>query len=146
MKTSNFENPLFVFLICFSAVIINIVSSVYFFPILFIGLLFMAFFISLKKRYYNTLFMIIFTILLIELNNGFRAFSLVLICFFMYVFIAPYIKRVLSFNKLNPYIYITFFYVFISLFWLFSNEYSSYLYFILLINLIIDLILFGIFI
>lgn len=146
MKINNLDNPFFIFLLFLTAIIVNTISSVIFFPLLLLGILFMAFFVCLKKRYYYSLLFIIAAFLFIELNNGFRAFSITLLASFIYIFIAPYIKRVLSFNTLNPYIYITIFYIGTYILWLINNDYSTQLNVTILINLIIDFILFGVFI
>ncbi len=146
MKINNLDNPLFIIILCTFTVLINIVSSVNFFPILLAGILFMAFFVCLRKRYYYSLTLVIISFLFIELNNGFKAFSITLLAIFVYVFIAPQIKRVLSFNTLNPYIYITVFYIGLYFIWIINNEITAQLNYIVLINLIIDFIIFGVFI
>ncbi len=146
MKINKFDNPIFIFLFCIFAIAINTFSSVYFFPIFLLGLLFMAFFVCLKKGYYYSLSLVMLTILLIELNNGFKAFSILLLTIFLYLFIAPYIKRVLSFDLLNSYIYIVVFYLGIYILWAFNNEITAQLNYTILINIIIDLLFFGVFI
>jgi len=146
MKINNLDNPLFIVILCILAVLINTFSSVYFFPILLLGILFMGFFVCLKKRYHYSLSLVILTILLIELNNGFKPFSISLLATFIYVFIAPNIKRILSFNTLNSYIYIAVFYFGLFILWSLNNDVSAQLNYTILINLIIDFILFGVFI
>ena len=144
MKINNFDNPIFIFLFCIFALFVNTLSSVYFFPIFLLGSLFMAFFVCLKKAYYYSLSLVMLTILLIELNNGFKPMSVLLLVIFIYVFIAPYIKRVLSFNSLNSFIYIAIFYLGIYILWVLNNEITAQLNYTLLINLIIDFIIFGV--
>jgi len=144
MKINNFDNPFFIFLFCIFAIFINILSSIYFFPILLLGVLFMAFFICLKKAYYYSLSFVILTIILIEANNGFKPLSVVLLVTFIYIFVAPYIKRVLSFNTLNSYIYMTTFYIGLYILWLLNNDMTTHLNYTLMINLIIDFIIFGV--
>ncbi|PLY05123.1 MAG: hypothetical protein C0625_13900 [Arcobacter sp.] len=144
MKINNFDNPIFIFLFCIFALFVNTLSSVYFFPIFLLGSLFIAFFVCLKKAYYYSLSLVMLTILLIELNNGFKPLSVLLLVIFIYVFIAPYIKRVLSFNSLNSFIYIAIFYLGIYILWVLNNEITAQLNYTLLINLIIDFIIFGV--
>jgi hypothetical protein len=146
MRINNLDNPLFIFLLFLITIFANTISSIYFFPILLLGMLFMAFFVCLKKRYYYSLTFIVISFLFVELNNGFKLFSITLLAAFIYIFIAPYIKRVLSFNTLNPYIYITIFYLGIYILWSFHNELTTQLNYTLFINIIIDFILFGVFI
>lgn len=144
MKINNFDNPIFIFLFCIFAIFVNTLSSVYFFPIFLLGSLFIAFFVCLKKGYYYSLSLVMLSILLIEVNNGFKPLSVILLTIFIYVFIAPYIKRVLSFNSLNSYIYISIFYLGIYILWGINNEITTQLNYTLLINLVIDFIVFGV--
>ena len=69
---------------------------------------------------------------------------LILLSFIMYIFIVPYIKRVLSFNKLNEYIFILIFYVGVFILWSINNDISVELVVTLLTNIIIDFIIFGV--
>lgn len=146
MKLYNLDSPIFIFTLCTFSVLINIISSINFFPILLVGVLFMGFFVCLKKKYYYSLALLIIAFLFIELNNGFKAFSITLLAFFIYIFIAPYIKRVLSFNSLNSYIFILIFYIGLYFLWALNNEITEQLNYTILINLIIDFIIFGVFI
>ena len=144
MKINNLDNPFFIATLCIIAIMSNIISSIHFFPILFLGVLFMSFFVCLKKRYNYSLIFIIITFCFIELNNGFKIFSLSLLATFVYIFIAPYIKRTLTFTSLNSYIYISVFYLGVYIMWSFNNELTPQLNYTLLINLVIDFIIFGV--
>jgi len=146
MKINNLDNPLFIFLLFLLTIFVNTISSIYFFPIFLLGILFMAFFVCMKKKYYYSLTFVILAFLFVELNSGFMAFSITMLASFIYVFIAPQIKRILSFNTLNSYIYIFIFYLGVYFLWLASNEMTAELNYTLLINLIIDFIIFGLFI
>ncbi len=146
MKINNLDNPFYIFLFCIFSLIINAISSIYFFPILLLGILFVAFYVCMEKNYTYTLFFLSLTILIIEINNGFKPFSILLLCFFIYAFIIPYITRVLSVDGINLYIYILVFYCGIYILWILNNESSMQLNLTLLINLILDLIIFGVFI
>lgn len=146
MRINNLDNPFFIATLCVVAILTNIISSIYFFPILFLGVLFMSFFVTLKKRYHYSLIFIIITFCFIELNNGFKIFSLSLLATFIYIFIAPYIKRTLTFTSLNSYIYISVFYIGVYIMWSFNNDLTPQLNYTLLINVLIDFIIFGLFI
>lgn len=146
MKITNHDSPVFIIILCVYAVIINIISTIYFFPILFLGILALLFFLSVKQKYYYSLFFIIISFLFIELNNGFKPFSLSLLAGFIYFFIKPYIKRVLSFETLTPYIYICTFYLGTGILWSINNDINAQLIYVLLINLIMDFLIFGVFI
>ena len=104
----------------------------------------MAFFVCLKKSYYYSLSLVMLTMLLIELNNGFKPLSILLLAIFIYIFIAPYIKRVLSFHTLNSYIYISIFYLGIYILWAINNDVTAQLNYTIAINLVIDFIIFGV--
>ncbi|WP_320034249.1 hypothetical protein ACMC56_10120 [Campylobacterota bacterium DY0563] len=106
----------------------------------------MAFFVCLKRRYNYSLMFVIITFCFIELNNGFKIFSLSLLATFVYVFIAPYIKRTLSFNSFNSYIYMAVFYLGIYIMWSLNNDLTPQINYTLLVNLVIDFIIFGVFI
>ncbi len=146
MKINNLDNPFFIVTFCIFAIISNIISSIYFFPILFLGILFMSFFVCLKRRYNYSLMFVIITFCFIELNNGFKIFSLSLLATFVYVFIAPYIKRTLSFTSLNSYIYMGVFYLGVYIMWSLNNDLTPQINYTLLVNLVIDFIIFGVFI
>jgi len=100
----------------------------------------------LKQGYYYSLFFIILSFLFIELNNGFKPFSLSLLAGFTFYFIKPYIKRVLSFENATPYIYMSVFYLGVYVLWSLNNEVSAQLNYVLLFNLLIDFLIFGVFI
>lgn len=146
MKINNLDNPFYILLFCIFALLVNTLSSVYFLPLMLLGILFISFFICMEKNYNYTLFFVGLTILLIEINNGFKPFSIILLCFFIYAFVIPYISRVLSIDGTNLYVFLILFYLGVWFLWLLNNDLSLQLNFVLLINLIIDLIIFGFFI
>jgi hypothetical protein len=110
------------------------------------GVLFNAFYICLKKRYLYSLFFVIITFLFVEINSGLKPFSLVLLSFFLYVFIIPQTERLVSFSRLNNYLHIVLFYIGVFITWELNFENSDGISLILLINMFIDLIFFGLFI
>lgn len=144
MKINKFDNPIFLFLFCIFAIFINILSSIYFFPIFLLGTLFIAFFICVRKDYNYSLLLVLGTVFLIELNNGFKLFSVFILFFFIYLLLAPNVKRVLTFNKNNLYVYIVFFYIGLYILYSFNSGFTSDLNTVIFVNLIIDLIVFGV--
>ncbi|RXJ78737.1 hypothetical protein CRV03_01535 [Arcobacter sp. F155] len=146
MKINNLDNPFYIFLFCIFALIVNTVSSIYFFPIMLLGIVFIAFYVCMEKNYNYTLFFLGITTVIIEVNNGFKPFSVILLCFFIYAFVIPYVSRVLSVDGTNLYVYLVVFYCGLVFLWTLNNEMSIQLNFILLLNLVIDLIIFGVFI
>lgn len=146
MRINNLDNPYFIILLSISIVIVNTISSINFFPILSLGILFMAFLVCLKKRYYYSFIIVVATITFIEMNNGFKPLSISLIATFVYVFLVPNINRIFSLSSLNSYIYMIVFYLGVSIVWSINHDISLYYVSIILINLIIDFIIFGVFI
>lgn len=144
MNLNNLDNPFFIVLLAISIVIVNTISSIIFFPILTLGVLFMAFFVCLKKRYYYSFTLVFLALSFIELNNGFKPLSLFLLATFVYVFLVPSINRIFTFSSLNSYIYITVFYLGVTIVWSIDHQITLYFAAIVLINLIIDFILFGV--
>ncbi|TLP36163.1 hypothetical protein [Arcobacter arenosus] len=144
MRLNNLDNPFFIVLLAIAIVIVNTISSIIFFPILTLGILFMAFFVCLKKRYYYSFTVVILALTFIELNNGFKPLSLFLLATFVYVFLVPNINRIFTFSSLNSYIYMTVFYLGVTIVWSIDHQISFYFVAILVINLIIDFILFGV--
>lgn len=146
MNKNLLYNPIFIFIFFIFTAIVSTLSSVYFISIMLCGVQFLAFRETLKNKFYYSLFFVILSFLFIEFNNGFKPFSLILLAFFCNIFIIPYLKRVLSFNNLNPYIYMICFYMGMILIWSFTNDISIRVIGTILINVFIDFIIFGVFI
>lgn len=146
MKENLLDNHFFIFFLFILTAIVTTISSIYFFSIMLSGLLFLAFKRCLKNKAYYSLCFVLLSFLFVELNNGFKPFSLILLATFTYLFVVPYLKRVISFNDLNSYVYIICFYIGIGAIWAVMQESSFYLFGTLLINILIDFIIFGIFI
>jgi len=145
MKKDIMDNPFFLFILLIATVISNTISSVYFTSIMLAGFVFLAYIKCLQNRYYYSAFFITLALLFIELNNGFPPFSLILLAIFSYVFIIPKIKQVISFSGLNYFIYILWFYGSMIIIWSISNEVDITLIGTILLNIIIDFILVGMF-
>jgi len=145
MKKDILDNPFFLFILLIATIISNTVSSVYFMSIMLAGFVFLAYIKCLQNRYYYSAFFITIALLFIELNNGFAPFSLILLAIFSYFFIIPKIKQVISFSGLNYFIYILWFYAGMLAIWSISNEVNITLIGTILLNIIIDFILVGMF-
>ncbi|GGD37951.1 hypothetical protein GCM10012288_10060 [Malaciobacter pacificus] len=146
MIRNNLENPIFLYILLILIVTVNTISSIHFLLIMLSGVLFNAFYICLKKRYLYSLFFVIITFLFVEINSGLKPFSLVLLSFFLYVFVIPQTERLVSFSRLNNYLHIVLFYIGVFITWELNFENSDGISLILLINMFIDLIFFGLFI
>lgn len=146
MTKNNLDNPIFLFILLIVISTINIISSIHFFLILFAGILFLSFYITLKNRYMYSLTFVIIAFLLIEINSGFPPLSLTLLSFFIYIFVIPKTDNLISYNSLNYYLYIGVFYLGLTILWAFLDNMPENTVFVLIFNLFVDLIFFGVFI
>ena len=146
MRRNNLENPIFLYTLLILIITINTVSSIHFLLIMLSGVLFNAFYVCLKRRYLYSLTFIILTFLFVEINSGLKPFSLVLFSFFLYVFVIPKLEKIISLHQLNYFIYIILFYIGVMIIWSFSFSLENNIVGILLINTLIDLVFFGLFI
>lgn len=146
MTRNNLENPIFLFILLILIVTVNTISSIHFLLITLSGVLFNAFYVCLKKRYIYSFIFVIITFLFIEINSGLKPFTMILLSFFLYIFVIPKIERTVSFNALNPFINIIFFYIGLIIIWYFAFDLGDNIMSVLLINMLIDLIFFGLFI
>lgn len=144
MTRSNLDNPILLFIILVMAVTINTISSIHFLLIMFAGIIFTAFHICLRKRYLYSLAFVIIAFLFIEINSGLKPFSLTLLSLFIYVFILPKAENA-NFNSINNFFYIIIFYVGLAILWAIWMNIDSQILLALFLNLIIDLIFFGVF-
>lgn len=146
MTRNNLDNPFFLFIVLVIAISINIISSIHFLLILFAGILFTAFYRCLRKRYLYSLSFVILAFLLIEINSGLKPFSLSLLSLFIYIFILPKVENSNTYyDSSNSYIYIIIFYTALIILWSLSFGIDEKIFFTLIINSIIDLIFFGVF-
>ena len=140
------KNTLYYLPIFFIIAISNILFNTFFISLLLAGVVFILFVESIKKEYYYMLILAISTFLIIENTHGFKPFLLSFISFFIYFFIIPRIKHILSSNMLREIFYIMIFYIMIFIIHIFSNNFDISSYFVFLINFIIDTIVVGVFI
>ncbi|MCG3680034.1 hypothetical protein [Aliarcobacter butzleri] len=141
MIKNSLDNPIFLLTILILAVISNLIASVHFLLVLFGGIIFTAFYRTLKKRYYYLFFLVIVAFLFIETNSGLKPFSLSLLSFFIYIFIIPRYES----NSLSSFVYVIFFYLGLTIMWFLSFGLDERIIFTLIINLFIDLLFFGVF-
>lgn len=146
MIRNNLDNPLFLFTLLIVAITLNIIASIYFLLIMLSGILFMAFYVALKRKYFYSLFFIIITFLIIEVNSGLKPLSLTMLSLFLYIFIIPNIKRTISFSAINSYLYIVIFYIGVLILWSINTDITTELFNAVIFNILIDLLFFGLFI
>jgi len=146
MTRNNLDNPIFLFTLLLAIIMINTISSIHFLLIMLAGVCFIAFYTCLKRKYLYSLLFVILTFMFIEINSGLKPLTLTLLSLFIYIFIIPSIHRIMSFKALNEYIYILIFYLGLSLIWVMTIGMSDNFITVIFINIIIDLIFFGVFI
>jgi hypothetical protein len=144
MRRNSFDNPLFIIALFFLTVIVNTILSIYFMLITLAGVIFIAFYVCLKREYYYSLVVCIASFLFIEINAGLKPFSLSLLSLFIYLYIIPIINRSMSFSKLNTYIYMLAFYLGMLILWSFIAPVNDLLIYNLIINIFIDFLFFGV--
>jgi len=146
MTRNNLDNPIFLFTLLLAIIMINTISSIHFLLIMLAGVCFIAFYTCLKRKYLYSLLFVILTFMFIEINSGLKPLTLTLLSLFIYIFIIPSIHRIMSFKALNEYIYILIFYLGLSLIWVMTIGMSDNFITVIFVNIIIDLIFFGVFI
>ena len=145
MTRNNLDNPIFLALVLLMAITINAITSIHFLLIMFAGILFTAFYRTLRKRYLYSFTFVIIAFLFIEINSGLKPLSLSLLSLFIYIFILPRVEDSNSYNYSNSYFYILIFYFLLSILWSITYQLDPNVIFIFFINLIIDVIFFGVF-
>jgi len=146
MTRNNLDNPIFLFTFLLVAITINTISSIHFLLIMLAGVTFVAFYTCLKRKYLYSLLFVVLTFFFIEINSGLKPLSLTLLSLFIYIFIIPKTHRIMSFSSLNEYIYILIFYLGVFFIWVMTIGMSDSFIAIIFVNIIIDLLFFGVFI
>lgn len=142
-KKNIFDNSFVLFSLFIFTVIINLISSIYFLHILLIGVVFTAYTRCLKTQNYYPMIYAILAILFIELNNGFMPFSILLLGSFIYVYLIPFLTRVMVIDSVSELLQIVLLYVGILIIWSLTNEINFALIKIIFLNLILDIIIIG---
>ena len=143
-RNSLFDNPLAVFLLFLLVCFTNIIISVHFVSILLAGIVFMAFIRCLDKKYYYSLSLMVFTFFIIETSQGLKLLSLSLLSLFIYLFIIPKIKTLLSSVSFYTLTIILIFYVGIIGLYSFFSDINILFFSKLIFNYILDVFIVGI--
>ncbi len=143
-KYSLLDNPIVIFILLIFVGIVNIFLPVHFLSLLLAGVVYAAFAKSLEKEHYYSLGFMIVAFSIIELAQGLKLFSLSLLAFLIYIFIAPRLKSALTSIKIFSLIIVFIFYVGIVLLYNFLGEISYELAGIFLTNYLIDIAILGI--
>jgi hypothetical protein len=138
-RNSLFDNPIAIFILFLIIAFTNIILPIYFISILLAGILFLAFLRAIEKRYYYSLFLIIFSFLMIEISQGLKVFSLSLLSYSIYLFIIPKIKPLLSSYNLFLFLKIFIFYCGILLLFQILGNIDARVISIIVINYIFDI-------
>jgi hypothetical protein len=138
-RNSLFDNPFIIAFIFVCVGIFNIFLPIHFISILLAGVVYIAFSRCLEKRYNYSLLFLVIAFMFIEVSQGLKIFSLSLSALFVYIFIEPKIKSVLSSDSLYVISIIFIFYCVIALLYRFLGGIEIDLISILLINFFIDI-------
>jgi len=142
-KKNIFDNTYVLFALFVVVIVVNLISSVYFINIMLLGVAFSAYTRCLKTQNYYPMVYVVLSILFIELNNGFKPFSILLLGSFIYVYLIPFLTRVMVIDSLSDLLQIVLLYIGILLIWSITNDTNFTLIKILFLNLILDIILIG---
>lgn len=140
MVRNSIDNPVFLVILLIFSISINFLASTHFLVILFAGVLSTLFYRTLKQKYYYSFALVVLSFLFIELNMGLKPFSLSLLSYFVYIFIIPRYEQ----NQISILLNIIFFYFILGVIWYIFFNFESFFSYILIINLIIDLVIVGI--
>ena len=135
MTKSNLDNPFFLFIILSLVVMVNTISSIHFLLVMFAGILFTIFYRCLKERYLYSLAFVVIAFLFIEINTGLKPFTLSL----------PKDENYSYDNLSSSYIYILIFYIGLLIIWSVVFELNETILITIFVNILIDLIFFGVF-
>lgn len=141
MVKNSIDNPVFLIFLLIFSISINFLASTHFLVILFAGVLSTLFYRTLKQKYYYSFTLVVLSFLFIELNMGLKPFSLSLLSYFVYLFIIPRYEQ----NQISILLNVIFFYFVLGVIWYIFFNFESFFSYILIINLVIDLIIVGIF-
>jgi hypothetical protein len=145
MTKDIFDNPIFIILLFIFTVIINLLFATHFIPILLAGVIFLAFITTLSNRYYYLLGIVVCTFLFIENTQGFKPFSLLLVSLFIYVFFKSTLIALFASSITVKLAYIVTFYIVILLIYSFINGFNISLFMTILLNIILDIVVVGLF-
>ena len=142
-KKNVFDNVYVLFALFIVVVITNTISSIYFLSIMLAGVVYVAFTRCLKTQNYYAMIYVLLAFLFIELNNGFKPFSIILLGSFIYVYLIPFLTRVMVLDSLNEFLQIVLLYAGMLVIWSITNDANFLLFKIIFLNFILDLILIG---
>lgn len=142
-KKNVFDNVYVLFALFIVVVICNTISSIYFLSIMLAGVVYIAFTRCLKTQNYYPMIYVLLSFLFIELNNGFKPFSIILLGSFIYVYLIPFLTRVMVLDSLSEFLQIVLLYIGMIIIWSITNEANFLLFKIVFLNFILDLILIG---
>jgi len=138
-RNSLFDNPFAIFLLFLSVILTNIILSVHLISIFLAGVVFVAFVRALQKRYYYSLILIIFCFNIIETTQGLKLFSLTILSLFIYIFIIPKLKVLLTSINIYSVILLFIFYMGIMILFSFLGTINSLFVSKIVVNYFIDL-------
>lgn len=134
--------PRYVFFLMIVA-LSNIILSHYEIGIFLMGTVFYILIRAFRYKYIYTSFFTIATFCLIEATQGFHIFSLLIISLFMYIFVAPRVKYLLSYSIMSDLVLLTIFYFIFFIYYSYFFGLDLVIVILFFINFILDSLLVG---
>ena len=138
-RNSLLDNPFAIFILFLLVIFANVILSVHFITIFLAGVVFMEFIRCLEKRYYYSMVLVVLSFLLIESSQGLKPFSLLLVSLFLYIFIIPKSKQILTSQSLYTFFLLLIFYISIIVLYIFLGDINSHLVSNITINYLFDI-------
>jgi len=138
-KNSLIDSPIAIFILFIFIAIVNLFLPVHFLTILLIGITYTIFSKAIEKEYYYTLFFMIIAFSIIELSQGLKLFSLSLLAFFIHIFVAPFLKNILTSEKMIQFALVAIFYLGTMALFSFVGDIEFRMVAIFLVNLFLEI-------
>jgi len=143
VKQNLLDNPIVIVLLLIVVFLLNTITSTFFIKLTMSGIVFLAFLNSVDKKYYNSLFVVILSFLVIESNQGLNLFSLILFSFLSYFLIIPYLDKFFTIQGVRDFVHIFYFYFMLALIYSFFVEFDLNIIVYFIMNFILDVLILG---
>jgi hypothetical protein len=140
-RNNLFDNPIAIFLLFCISSFFNIVLPVHFISLFLLGVLFMAFSRCLDQGYNYSMLLLLVAFTIFELSHGLKIFSVSIVAFFIYIFVAPKIKASFASQTFYLLLVLLFLYISIGVLFYFLGGVDSKLMAILIMNYVLDVLI-----
>ncbi|MEA1915564.1 MAG: hypothetical protein U9N30_09660 [Campylobacterota bacterium] len=140
-----FDRPVSLIALLIAVFLLNTVSSTYFIQITLAGVVFLGFLKTLDNKYYNSFILIVCMFIVIESNQGLNLFTLTIFSYVSYLTIIPYLDKVFTIASVRDFVQLFWFYIGLGIAYSTLIEFDWAIVGIIMLNLILDIILVGLF-